>query len=469
MKVQQLYTKCLAEATYYIMSNNEAAIIDPLRETEPYLDLLRLDKAKLKYIFLTHFHADFVSGHVDLAEATGATIIYGPTAKADFEFYVGKDNEHFKIGDIILKLLHTPGHTLESSSYLLIDKLGKEHCLFSGDTLFIGDVGRPDLAVTSTVTKEDLAGNLFESLHKKIMPLPNDIIIYPNHGKGSACGKNMSNKTFDTLGHQKQVNYALNPNLSKDDFVQLVLDGLTMPPQYFPKNAQLNKQINKNVNLVITDGLSPLSALETNNYITSKKALILDVRTAQEFCERHITNSIFIGLKGDFAPWVGALIENINQPIILVATKGQEKEAITRLSRIGYDNVLGFLDGGVDAWQANNYDTSIIKSLNANDKSLLLKAPFIDVRRPNEYDTNHVKNAINLPLNTIYNQLNTLDKNKFYFIYCAGGYRSVIATSILMQKGFTKLININGGFAEILKSEIPLDKCIKNCDSCLCN
>lgn len=471
MKVQQLYTKCLAEATYYIMSNKEAAIIDPLRETTPYLNLLESDRATLKYIFLTHFHADFVSGHVDLAQATGATIVYGPNAVADFEFYQAKDNEDFKIGNIHLKVLHTPGHTLESSSYLLIDEIGKEHCLFSGDTLFIGDVGRPDLAVTSTVTKEDLAGKLFDSLHQKIMSLPDDIIIYPNHGKGSACGKKMSNETFDTLGNQKKVNYALNPNLSKEDFVQLVLQGLSAPPQYFPKNAQLNKQINKNIDLVIANGMSPLSIPQIENYIASENALVLDVRTAKEFCEKHIPNSMFIGLEGDFAPWAGALIEDINQPIILVAPKGKEKEAIIRLSRIGYDNVLGYIEDGIDTWTTNNQQIDTIDSLNpiAITNQLSFDSLFLDVRRPSEHESNHVKNTIHIPLISIQNKLNKLDKNKPHYVYCAGGYRSVIALSILKRHGFTKLVNVEGGFAKILKSTIPLDKCRKNCPTCACS
>lgn len=469
MKIEQLYTKCLSEATYYISSNGEAAIIDPLRETTPYLEMLKDDKALLKYIFLTHFHADFVSGHVDLAKATNATIVYGPTATADFEFYQGKDNEIFKIGNTTIRLLHTPGHTLESSSYLLYDDSNKEHCLFSGDTLFIGDVGRPDLAVTSNVSKEDLAGKLFSSLHDKIMTLPENIIIYPNHGKGSACGKNMSSETYDTLANQKLVNYALDPNLSKDEFIKQVLDGLSTPPQYFPKNASMNKQINKPIDSIIKDSLQAISLNDFIHYTTHKNALILDVRTTSDFIKHHIPNSIFIGLEGSFAPWVGELIKDINQPIIIVTPKGKEEETVIRLARIGYDNVLGYLEGGINSWLKSKRNTESIDCINANSIQLLENNSFVDVRRIGEINDNSVKNAIHLPLSNIQSQFNKLDKNQPYFIYCAGGYRSVIAISILKLHGFTKLTNVNGGFSEILKSTIPLEKCRKNCPTCLCN
>jgi glyoxylase-like metal-dependent hydrolase (beta-lactamase superfamily II)/rhodanese-related sulfurtransferase len=470
MEVQQLYTKCLAEATYYIQSKNEAVIIDPLRETEPYLEKLKEDKAILKYIFLTHFHADFVSGHVDLARITGATIVYGPTAKAAFDFYEGKDNEDFQIGEVRLRLLHTPGHTLESSSFLLFDESGKEHCLFSGDTLFIGDVGRPDLAVTSTISKEDLAAKLYSSLHDKILKLPDDVIIYPNHGKGSACGKKMSSETFDTLGHQKKVNYALDLNLNKEDFVNQVLDGLTSPPQYFPKNAKMNTQINKDINQVISDGLFPMTISQMMNHTALKYALLLDVRTVEEFAKEHIPNSIFIGLDGTFAPWVGALIKDMNQPIILIAPKGREKEAITRLSRIGYDNVLGYLEDGVYNWKEKGYKTESILCITANSEELLNSDTlFIDVRRDGEYNEDHTVNATHISLQEIYNTSINIDKEQRYYVYCAGGYRSVIAISILKQLGFLNLVNIDGGFTQILKSKIPLKNCRKNCDSCACN
>lgn len=469
MKIQQLYTKCLAEATYYVSSNNEAVIIDPLREIEPYLEILKTDNVVLKYIFLTHFHADFISGHVDLAKATGATIVYGPTAKADFKFHEGYDGEEFRIGNASIRLLHTPGHTLESSSYLLIDASGKEHCLFSGDTLFIGDVGRPDLAVSSNITKEDLAAKLFTSLHEKILTLPEDIIIYPNHGKGSACGKNMSADTFDTLANQKLVNYALNPNLSKDDFVKQVLDGLTTPPQYFPKNALMNKLVNKDITQVIKDGLSPISPEKFTEVATLNKALILDVRSTNDFIKQHVSNSIFIGLEGDFAPWVGSLITDINQPIILVAPKGKEKEAIVRLARIGYDTVLGYLEGDSDTWKTKGIKTESLSSVNAKNDELLTNVSFVDVRRLGEFNKRHVEHAIHIPLASIYNEFERLDKSSTYYVYCAGGYRSLIALSILKRLGFSNLINIDGGFKEILESKIPLSKCSNNCPSCACN
>ncbi|TYP98991.1 glyoxylase-like metal-dependent hydrolase (beta-lactamase superfamily II) [Tenacibaculum adriaticum] len=469
MKVQQLYTKCLAEATYYIVSKGETAIIDPLREINPYLEMIAKDNAKLKYIFLTHFHADFVSGHVDLARETGATIVYGPTAKAAFKFYEGKDNEIFKLGDVSIKLLHTPGHTLESSSYLLFDSLGKAHCLFSGDTLFIGDVGRPDLAVSTTITKEDLAEKLYSSLQNKIMTLPDDIIIYPNHGKGSACGKNMSKETYDTLGNQKKVNYALDANLTKDGFVKRVLEGLTSPPQYFPKNAQMNKLINKDINQVITDGLCPISVTECIDYLINDSALILDVRSAEEYTKKHILNSIFIGLEGDFAPWVGTLIKNINQPIILIAPKDKELEAITRLSRIGYDNVLGYVSGGIDEWETRGIITNTVTCVDAFSKELSNSISFLDVRKHAEYNDNNVKNAKHIPLDILHQETTKLDREQKYYVYCAGGYRSVIAISILTRLGFTNLVNINGGFTQIIKNNIPLTKCKKNCGACACS
>ena len=468
MKVQQLYTQCLAEATYYIVSNQEAAIIDPLRETEPYIARLKEDGATLKYIFLTHFHADFVSGHVDLAKETGATIVYGPTAQAEFDFYQGKDNEDFPIGDLTLKLLHTPGHTMESSCFLLFDEEGKEHCLFSGDTVFIGDVGRPDLAVTSSVSKEDLAAKLYTSLHEKVLKLPEDILIYPNHGKGSACGKNMSSATFDTLKHQKEVNYALDPNLSQDEFIQKVLEGLSTPPQYFPKNAQMNKLVNTSVSDVIERGLTELTPEEVMNYVIDEHAILLDVRPASEFTKRHIPRSLFIGLEGTFAPWVGALIEDIQHPIVLIAPEGKEKEAITRLSRIGYDNVVGHLKGGIARWEDSGFRTENIPNLEASSIEITQETSFVDVRRYDEFEKNHVAKAIHVPLNEIHKKTKELEKEKEYYVYCAGGYRSVIGISILKQLGFTNISNINGGFAEIVKSTVPLDKCKNNCPSCAC-
>ena len=469
MKIQQLYTQCLAEATYYIVSGNEAAIIDPLRETEPYLKKLKEDEASLKYIFLTHFHADFVSGHVDLAKETGATIVYGPTAQAEFDFYQGKDNEDFIIGDITLRLLHTPGHTLESSCFLLLDEEGKEYCLFSGDTIFIGDVGRPDLAVTSSISKEDLAAKLYTSLHTKITQLPDEIIVYPNHGKGSACGKNMSSETYDTLGNQKKVNYALDPNLSQDEFVEKVLEGLSTPPQYFPKNAMMNKQVNKDVNEVITKGLSPLEADEVVYQVAKKDALILDVRSVEEYIEKHIPKSIFIGLQGAFAPWVGALIKDIQQPIILVAPKGKEKEAITRLSRIGYDHVIGYVREGALGWEEAGYATEEVPNVLASSEALKTAPFFLDVRRAGEFEDNHIKEAIHAPLSEIFERAAELKKKQTYYVYCAGGYRSLIALSILKRLGFTSVINIQGGFTEIAKNNLPLKKCPNSCPQCECH
>jgi len=470
MKIEQLYTKCLAEATYYIASKNEAAIVDPLREIAPYLAMAKKDKATIKYIFLTHFHADFVSGHVDLAIATGATIVYGPTATADFDFYEGKHKEQFMIGDINIQLLHTPGHTLESSSFLLFDESGKEHCLFSGDALFIGDVGRPDLAVSSAVSKEDLASKLYHSLHDTIMKLPNDILIYPNHGKGSACGKNMSSETYDTLGNQKKVNYALNPELSKEEFIKQVLGGLTVPPQYFPKNVMMNKGINTPIDDIITKGLTAITADQYQHYLAMKDVLFLDVRSPKEFTEKHISNSIFIGLDGTFAPWVGALIENINQPIVLIAPEGREEEAVTRLSRIGYDNVLGYIKRGVESWEKEGLKMNAIPCLEANnDKLLADNCSFLDVRRIGEFNDNNIKEAEHLPLD-LNLKANTLEKNESYYVYCAGGYRSVIAISILNRLGYKNLININGGFTEIKNnSKIPLKECRRNCPTCACS
>ena len=470
MKVEQLYTKCLAEATYFIASNGEAAIIDPLREIAPYIAMAKKEEVTIKYIFLTHFHADFVSGHVDLARETGAKIVYGPTATADFNFHEGKDNEIFKLGDVNLKLLHTPGHTLESSSFLLFDELGKEYCLFSGDALFIGDVGRPDLAVSSSVTKEDLAEKLYTSLHEKIMKLPDNIIIYPNHGKGSACGKNMSSDTFDTLGNQKKVNYALNPDLTKEEFVKQILEGLTEPPQYFPKNALMNKRVNTPIGKLLIKGLTAITANQFQDYLTIDDVLFLDVRSPNEFAEKHIVNSMFIGLNGTFAPWVGALIENIKQPIVLITPEGREEETVIRLSRIGYDNVLGYINGGVIAWENEGLNVDKLLTLEANDIELLdEECSFLDVRRIGEFNDNCIKNTKHLPLDHIYLSDKEEDKNNDRYVYCAGGYRSVIAISILNRLGFKNLININGGFTEIIKSNIPLKRYKNNCTTSACS
>ena len=454
MKIEQIYTSCLAEAAYYINSNGEAAIIDPLRETSPYLERAERDNVKIKYIFLTHFHADFVSGHVDLAKKTGAQIVFGPGAEGDFEFYNGKDMEEFTIGDGIIKLLHTPGHTLESSTYLLIDKNKKEQCIFTGDTLFIGDVGRPDLAIKQgELTEEDLAKHLFHSLRDKIMTLPDEVIVYPNHGAGSACGKNMSKETYDTLGHQKEVNYALRANMTESEFVKEVLTGLSKPPQYFSKNVMMNKGLNPEIDEVIANGTKPLT-FEFVKAQRDKGVLILDVRNQEEFTKEHIKGSIFIGLNGQFAPWVGALIKDIKQPIILICPEGQEEEAVTRLSRIGYDNSIGYLKGGVQIWKEKGGDTDSIQTIspeefesviNENENSLNI----LDVRKPGEFESEHIISAINQPLDNINESIDNLEKDKKYYVHCAGGYRSVIFESIAKAKGIHNFVDVREGFGGI--------------------
>lgn len=454
MKIEQIYTGCLAEAAYYIQSKGEVAIIDPLRETEPYIERAESDNSKIKYIFLTHFHADFVSGHVDLAKKTGAKIVFGPNAKGDFEFHEGLDGELFELGSSNIELIHTPGHTMESSSYLLRDDKGREQCLFSGDTLFIGDVGRPDLAVKQgSLTEEDLAKHLYKSLRKKIMKLPDDVIVYPNHGAGSACGKNMSKETYDTLGHQKEVNYALRANMSEGEFVKEVLTGLSAPPQYFPKNVMMNKGINPEIDSVIQKGTVKLT-VESFKKLHSEGALMLDVRTQSEFKKEHIPGAIFIGLNGQFAPWVGALIENIKQTIVLISPLGKEKEAVTRLSRIGYDNTVGFLDGGLESWKDAGLEIDSIKTVSPQIFEKVLKDEDIivlDVRKKTEYQSEHVLGALNEPLDSIISNIDSLDRNKAYYVHCAGGYRSVIFESIVKAKGIHNLIDIEEGYDGISK------------------
>lgn len=452
MKIEQIYTKCLAEAAYYIESNGEVAIIDPLRDIAPYIEMAKNDNAKIKYVFLTHFHADFVSGHIDLANKTGAKIIYGPNAIADFDFHLAKDEEVFKLGNITLTLLHTPGHTMESSTYLLKDKDNKNVCIFTGDTLFIGDVGRPDLAVKSNLTQEDLAKYLYNSLRTKIMVLEDDVIVYPNHGAGSACGKNMSKETYDTLGNQKKTNYALREDMTEDEFVKEVITGLKNPPQYFPKNAIMNKSINTDIDTIMKRGSVELDAKTFKNTAEKHKALVLDCRPQNEFIEGYIPNSMFIGLNGQFAPWVGALIEDINQPIVLITPKGKEKEAVSRLARIGYDNSLGVLKGGINAWKDAGYDVEKIISIPAvkMEQDMIIKdINIVDVRKESEYQSEYLIGARNEPLDTIFDNINTFDKDKEYYIHCAGGYRSVIAISILKSKGINNLIDIQGGFSAI--------------------
>lgn len=455
MIVEQLYTKCLAEAAYYIESNGEVAIIDPLRETEPYLAMAKNNGAKIKYIFETHFHADFVSGHIDLAKKTGASIIYGPNANPAFDVIQATDGQEFKVGDVTIKVLHTPGHTPESSTYLLIDENGKENAIFTGDTLFLGDVGRPDLAIKSDLTQEDLAGMLFDSLRNKIMTLPDATIVYPGHGAGSSCGKNMSSETVGTLGEQKETNYALRADMSKEEFIKEVTTGILPPPQYFPKNAAMNKLGYESFDEVLESGLKGLSVDDFKKAVADG-ALILDVRTQGEFIKGFVPDSLFIGLNGTFAMWVGALIEDINQPIVLIVPEGKEEEAVTRLSRVGYDNTVGYLKGGVEAYaSAGNELKSIHSETAAELAEEFGEVSILDVRKPGEYQSEHVVDAITEPLDYLNENFGNLDKNTTYHVHCAGGYRSVIAISLLMRNGFTHLIDVAGGYGALKETSIP--------------
>lgn len=454
MKVEQIYTGCLAQGAYYIVSENEAAIIDPLREVQPYLDRLQKDQVTLKYIFETHFHADFVSGHLDLSKKTGAPIVYGPTAQPSFEAIVAEDGQVFEVGKIKIKVLHTPGHTMESSTFLLIDENGKETAIFSGDTLFLGDVGRPDLAQkAANMTQEELAGLLYESLQTKIMPLADDITVYPAHGAGSACGKNMQKETVDTLGNQKKTNYALNqPN--KEAFIAAVLDGLTAPPKYFGMNVAMNKGGYESFDTVKEKGLKPLSAEDFEAAAEEMGALILDTRSAAEFHKAFVPNAINIGLKGDFAPWVGAMIVDTQQPILLVTEVGTEEEAITRLSRVGFDNVIGYLDGGFETWKNAGKEIDEIKRISPETFAQLYNknAKIIDVRKYSEYAAQHIDEAYNRPLDFIADWAGDIDDEHF-FLHCAGGYRSMIAASILNARGVRNFTEIEGGFNGIKKTE----------------
>ncbi|HQQ95075.1 MAG TPA: MBL fold metallo-hydrolase [Bacteroidia bacterium] len=445
--VQQLYTSCLAQGAYYISHQGEAAIIDPLRETGPYLEMINSKKDKLKYIFETHFHADFVSGHVDLAAETGAEIVFGPGASTSYPSHIAKDGEVFRIGGLSLRVLHTPGHTLESSCFLLSDEQGKEICLFTGDTLFIGDVGRPDLAIKSDLSQEDLAGMLYDSLRNKIMPLPDSLIIYPAHGAGSACGKNMSKETSDTLGQQKRVNYALQ-DISKADFIRELTTGILPPPQYFSKNAALNKSGYAKFSDVIKQGMKALSVDEFENGMAQKNSLVLDVRSADEFAEAHIPGALFIGLDGQFAPWAGTLIQDLNTPIYLICPAGREEETILRLSRVGYDNCKGYLKGGLKSWIDAGKTVRRVNTLSAEEFFEHYKRGMatLDVRRPGEVEASRLKHAVPRALDFIEDWKNTLDKNSGYLVHCAGGYRSMIAISILENLGYSDLRNVNGGF-----------------------
>ncbi len=457
MKIEQIYTGCLAQGAYYIVSENEAAIIDPLRETKPYMERLQKDGVKLKYIFETHFHADFVSGHVDLSKKTDAKIVYGPTADPGFEAIIAEDGQVFEIGRIKIKVLHTPGHTMESSTYLLIDEDGKETAIFSGDTLFLGDVGRPDLAQKAAhMTQEELAGLLYDSLQNKIMPLSDDLTVYPAHGAGSACGKNMQKETVDTLGNQKKTNYALNQP-DKESFVKEVLDGLTAPPKYFGMNVAMNKSGSESFESVLEKGNKPLSVAEFESIAENFGALVLDTRNAEDFHQGFIPNSINIGLKGDFAPWVGAMIVDVQQPILLVADQGTEEEVITRLSRVGFDHVLGFLDGGFETWKNSSKEIDMINRISAEDfaKKYENSSKIIDVRKETEYEAEHINEAFSRPLSEINEWVNSLDNKEHFFVHCAGGYRSMIASSILNSRGIRNFTEVRGGFNEIKNTEVP--------------
>jgi hydroxyacylglutathione hydrolase len=458
MKVEQIYTGCLAQGAYYITSNGEAAIIDPLREVQPYLDRAKRDKVKIKYVFETHFHADFVSGHVDLAKKTGAQIVYGPNAVCGFECLSAADGQEFKVGDVKFKVLHTPGHTMESTTFLLKDETGKDHCIFSGDTLFLGDVGRPDLAQKSAdMTQDQLAGLLYDSLMSKIMPLSDDVIVYPAHGAGSACGKNMMKETVDTLGNQKRMNYALNqPN--KEAFIAAVTEGLLPPPGYFGLNVAMNKKGYESFDNVLQKGLHPLTPSEFLERVDVTEALVLDVRSPSDFAVSHIPQSINIGLKGDFAPWVGSLIIDVKQPILLITNVGEEEEAITRLARVGFDNVVGYLDGGIDAWKSAGKETDSVNRISAEQFAEEFKekeSVVVDVRKDTEYAAEHVDEAFNRPLAFINEWFHGLKDTQEFFLHCAGGYRSMIAASILKARGIHNFKEVDGGFNAIAKTSLP--------------
>ena len=453
MKIEQIYTGCLAQGAYYIESNGEAAIIDPLRETKPYTDKAEKEGAKIKYVFETHFHADFVSGHISLAEKTGAEIVFGPTANPDYNALIAKDEQIFEIGHVKIKVLHTPGHTMESTTFLLIDENGKNHSIYSGDTLFIGDVGRPDLAVKSDLSQEDLASHLFDSLRDKIMVLEDEVIVYPGHGAGSACGKNMSKETFDTLGNQKATNYALRADMTREEFIKEVTDGLATPPQYFPKNVAMNKLGYEDIDTVMEKGTVALNPTLFEEVVNSEGALMLDTRDPQVFKDGFVPNSINIGVNGGFAPWVGTLITDIKQPIVLITDEGKEEEVVTRLSRVGYDNTLGFLAGGIEAWKDVGNAVDTITSISAEELESKLNSDItiLDARKESEFLSERLDNdkVTNFPLDFVNENMTDLDKSKTYHIHCAGGYRSMIMSSILKSRGFENIIDIAGGFNAI--------------------
>jgi hydroxyacylglutathione hydrolase len=459
MQIEQIYTGCLAQGAYYITSNGEAAIIDPLRETQPYLDRIERDGVTLKYIFETHFHADFVSGHLDLSKETGAPIVYGPTARPEFEATVATDNQIFEIGNIKIKVLHTPGHTMESTTYLLIDENGKDHAIFSGDTLFIGDVGRPDLAQkAASMTQEQLAGLLFHSLRDKVMTLPDDVVVYPAHGAGSACGKNMSKETVSTIGNQKATNYALRANMTEAEFITEVTDGLLPPPAYFGMNVAMNKKGYESFQDVLQNGMLALSVTDFETVAEETSALILDTRDNGEFAKGFIPQSINIGINGDFAPWVGALIADVKQPIILITEVGKEEETVTRLSRVGFDNLVGHLEGGFNAWKNAAKEIDNVNRINAEQLQTQIKigeSKIIDIRKESEYSAEHIDQAYSRPLANINDWIKDIDPKEHFYLHCAGGYRSMIAASILQARGFRNFSEIEGGFNAIAKTDIP--------------
>jgi len=461
MKIEQIYTGCIAHAAYYIESKGEAAIFDPLRDVDPYIERANKDNAVIKYVFETHFHADFVSGHLDLKEKTGAKIVFGPTASPSYEAVIAEDNQIFTLGDIQIKVLHTPGHTMESSTYLIIDENGKEHAIISGDTLFIGDVGRPDLVqlVKSEITEEILARHLFQSLRNKIMVLPDDIIVYPNHGAGSACGKNMSKETVDTLGNQKKTNYALRADMTEDEFVVELLTGLATPPQYFPKNVLMNITGYEELDSILDRSMNALTVEEVKELIEKENVIVLDTRNPQVFSEGFMVGSLNIGLNGQFAVWVGELIKDIKAPIVIIADQDKVEESMIRLSRVGYDNYVGYLRGGFEAWKAAGEPVQTVTRITPAEMDQMYldtKGVLLDVRKINEFKSEHLEDSISLPLNQLEDKIDLLSKDKRYIIYCAGGYRSMMAASIMYKHGYTNLVDVLGGYNAISK-ESSLD------------
>ncbi len=459
MNVEQIYTGCLAQGAYYLTSNGEAAIVDPLREIQPYLDRLERDGVKLKYIFETHFHADFVSGHLDLSKKTGAPIVYGPNAKASYDYILATDGQEFKVGNVTIKVLHTPGHTMESTTFLLKDESGKDHAIFSGDTLFIGDVGRPDLAQkAASMTMEQLAGTLYHSLRDKIMTLADDVIVYPAHGAGSACGKNMSKETVSTIGNQKQFNYALRADMTEEEFIKEVTDGLLPPPAYFGMNVAMNKQGYESFDTVLNNGMRALNSKEFEVAAEETGALLLDTRGNADFAKGFVPQSINIGLNGDFAPWVGALIMDVKQPILLITELGKEEETVTRLSRVGFDNVLGHLKGGFESWKKEGHEVDTVNRMSADDfaaKVNIGEDVVVDVRKESEYAAEHLEDAYSKPLAYINEWVKDVNPNEHFFMHCAGGYRSMIAASILQSRGYRNFTEVDGGFSAISKTTLP--------------